>query len=70
MKKRKNFLEWELIALPGWKGFWFKDIKTNEVLVLTKEGDTRYWEICKERNDWVEAVATDEQNQLLSYFLQ
>jgi hypothetical protein len=61
----------ELIALPGWKGFWFKDIKTNEVLVLTKEGDIldTPWEICKERNDWVEAVATDEQNQLLrNYF--
>jgi hypothetical protein len=53
--------------------FWFKDIKTNEVLVLTKEGDIldTPWEICKERNDWVEAVATDEQNQLLrNYFAE
>jgi hypothetical protein len=70
-EEAENFLEWELTALPGWKGFWFKDIKTNEVLVLTKEGDIldTPWEICKERNDWVEAVATDEQNQLLrNYF--
>jgi hypothetical protein len=35
------------------KGFGLK-IKTNEVLVLTKEGDIldTPWEICKERNDW------------------
>jgi hypothetical protein len=41
------------------KGFGL-NIKTNEVLVLTKEGDIldTPWEICKERNDWVEAVAT------------
>jgi hypothetical protein len=69
-EEAENFLEWELTVLPGWKGFWFKDIKTNEVLVLTKEGDIldTPWEICKERNDWVEAVA-NEQNQLLrNYF--
>jgi hypothetical protein len=41
-EEAENFLEWELIALPGWKGFWFKDIKTNEVLVLTRRRYTRY----------------------------
>lgn len=61
----------KLIALPEWVGFWFANIKTGEVLVLTKEGDitnTPFDEF-KERKDWIEAEATPEQQELLeSYF--
>jgi hypothetical protein len=60
-----------LIALPEWGGFWFNNIKTDETLVLTKDGEITEtpWEICKERNDWRVVEATDEQNQLLrDYF--
>jgi len=60
-----------LIALPEWGGFWFNNIKTNETLVLTKDGEITEtpWEICKERNDWRIVEATDEQDQLLrDYF--
>jgi len=45
--------------------------KTDETLVLTKEGEITEtpWEICKERNDWRVVEATDEQDQLLrDYF--
>lgn len=61
----------QLIALPEWEGFWFNNIKTDETLVLTKEGEITEtpWEICKERNDWRVVEATDEQDQLLrDYF--
>lgn len=61
----------KLIALPGWGGFWFNNIKTDETLVLTKEGEVTDtpWEICKERNDWQVVEATEEQDQLLrDYF--
>jgi len=61
----------QLIALPEWEGFWFNNIKTDETLVLTKEGEITEtpWEICKERNDWRVVDATDEQDQLLrDYF--
>ncbi len=60
-----------LIALPEWEGFWFNNIKTDETLVLTKEGEITEtpWEICKERNDWRVVEAKDEQDQLLrDYF--
>jgi len=61
----------KLIALPEWEGFWFNNIKTDETLVLTKEGEITEnpWEICKERNDWRVVEAKDEQDQLLrDYF--
>lgn len=60
-----------LTALPEWKGFWFNNIKTDETLVLTKEGEITDtpWGICKERNDWQVVEATEEQDQLLrDYF--
>jgi hypothetical protein len=63
----------ELIALPEWGGFWFKDIKTDEVVVLTKEGEITKtpWEECKERNDWVTVEATTEQKAILeNYFAE
>lgn len=65
-----------LIALPEWEGFWFKNLKVenvqeSKVLVLTKEGeitDTPLEE-CKERNDWVVVEATPEQEKILDdYF--
>lgn len=66
----------ELIALPEWGGFWFKNLKVenvqeSKVLVLTKEGEITDtpWEECKERNDWVMVKATPEQEKLLdNYF--
>lgn len=61
----------ELIALPEWGGFWFKNIKTDEILVLNKEGEitnTPFDEF-KERNDWTTVEATPEQQVLLdNYF--
>lgn len=60
----------ELIALPEWGGFWFKSIKTDQIFVLTKEGeitDTPFDEF-KERNDWITVEATPEQQILLDEF--
>lgn len=60
----------ELIALPEWGGFWFKNIKTDEILVLTKEGEitnTPFDEF-KERNDWTTVEATPEQQLLLDEY--
>lgn len=51
------------IALLEWGGFWFKNIKTGETLVLTKEGEitnTPFDEF-KEREDWIQIVPSDEQ---------
>nr|WP_315173554.1 hypothetical protein [uncultured Flavobacterium sp.] len=67
----KLLLEGKLIALPEWGGFWFKDEKTNEVLVLTKEGEVTKtpWEVCKESNDWIVVEATIEQQKIVAdYF--
>jgi len=63
----KLLKEGELIALPGWGGFWFYNFRNEETLVLTKEGEITDtpWEICKERNDWQVVEATEEQDQLL-----
>lgn len=56
-----------LIALPEWKGFWFKNFKTNELLVLTKEGEITksIFDEFKERNDWEVVNPTEEQAELL-----
>lgn len=56
-----------LIALPEWKGFWFKNLKTNELLVLTKEGEITKSIVdeFKERNDWKVVNPTEEQAELL-----
>ncbi len=56
-----------LIALPEWKGFWFKNLQTNELLVLTKEGEitSSIFNEFKERNDWKVVNPTEEQAELL-----
>jgi len=67
----KLLKEGELIALPGWGGFWFYNFRNEETLVLTKEGEITDtpWEICKERNDWQVVEATEEQYDLVrDYF--
>ena len=67
----KLLKEGELIALPGWGGFWFYNFRNEETLVLTKEGEITEtpWEICKERNDWQVVEATEEQYGLVNdYF--
>lgn len=59
------------IALPEWTGFWFKNIKTGETLVLTKDGeivDTPH-EIYKERSDWKVVKATDDQLKIISDYI-
>jgi len=59
-----------LVALPEWGGFWFKSVKTGETIVLTKDGgitNTPFEEF-KERNDWVKAEATEEQQLLLDEY--
>lgn len=59
-----------LVVLPEWEGFWFKSVKNDEILVLTKEGEitnTPYNEF-KERNDWKVAEATPEQQKLLEEY--
>jgi len=61
----------QCIALPEWGGFWFGNIHTGELLVLTKEGEitnTPFDEF-KERNDWKVVEPTPEQKELLeAYF--
>ena len=61
----------KLVKLPEWEGFWFRNNVKEETLVLTKEGEVldTPWDICKESNDWIEAEATPEQQQILeNYF--
>ena len=61
----------KLVKLPEWEGFWFQNLLSNQVLVLTKEGEVldTPWDICKERNDWVETEATPEQTKIIeNYF--
>jgi hypothetical protein len=57
----------KFIALPEWAGFWFLDLNSSKILVLTKEGEilNTPWEICKERNDWIEVEANEEQLEVL-----
>jgi len=61
----------ECIALPEWEGFWFTNIKTEKLLVLTKEGlilDTPIEEF-KLRNDWKVVDPTEKQTLILeNYF--
>ncbi len=44
----------ELVKLPEWCGFWFKNFKADKVFVFTKDGDIldTPHEEHKERNDW------------------
>ena len=59
-----------LAKLPEWSGFWFADIITRSVFVLTKDGkilDTPHDEY-KERNDWQVAEPTEEQINILKDF--
>lgn len=53
----------ECIALPEWEGFWFGNLHTGELLVLTKDGDVLYTphEEYKERNNWKVVTPTAEQ---------
>lgn len=62
----------ELIALPEWGGFWFGNIKTGEVLVLTKDGEITNtpFEEFKERKDWIKVEASPEQKELLDNYFQ
>jgi|SRR6188768_932186 len=60
-----------LISLPFWGGFWFRDIFSQKLLVFTKEGEILDTpdESYKEREDWGEYLATDEQYaKLTAYF--
>lgn len=60
-----------LAKLPEWEGFWFKNLKTGELLVFTKDNeilDTPNDEY-KLREDWISVEATPEQKEtLVSYF--
>lgn len=61
----------ELIALPEWGGFWFKNLNVDGILVLTKEGEivNTPHEEYKERKDWITVKANPEQEKLLDdYF--
>lgn len=62
----------ELIALPEWEGFWFVDIKTGLLSVLTKENeilDTPSEEF-KTRNDWKIVQASPLQVSILEKHYQ
>lgn len=58
----------KVVALPEWKGFWFKSHKdTSKTLVLTKDGEileTPHEEY-KDREDWIEVEPTAEQSKIL-----
>ncbi len=60
-----------LISLPEWEGFWFKDLINGQLLVFTKDNeilDTPHEEY-KLRNDWTIVEATPEQESILrNYF--
>lgn len=59
------------IKLPEWKGFWFKDVDEDKMLVLTKDGEIldNPMDEYKERNDWVVAGADQDQELLVeTYF--
>jgi len=60
----------EFIALPEWGGFWFKSVRSGEILILTKEGEITNtpFEEFKERNDWAVVDATPEQKVLLDEY--
>ena len=61
----------ECIALPEWSGFWFGNIKTEELLVLTKDGEilNTPLEEFKERDDWEVRIPNEVQQKLLEdYF--
>jgi len=62
----------KLVSLPEWEGFWFKNIKKDELLVFTKDGeilDTPFDEY-KLRNDWVKAEPTPEQKEKLNQYFE
>lgn len=59
-----------LIALPEWEGFWFKNMENGEILVLTKDGEIldTPWEGSKQRTDWKKVEATQEQEKILENY--
>ncbi len=62
----------ELITLPEWEGFWFVDIKTGLMSVLTKYNeilDTPFEEF-KTRNDWKTVEASPIQASFLEKHYQ
>lgn len=71
LEAEKILDEGNLIALPEWEGFWFKNLINGQLLVFTKDGevlDTPHDEY-KLRTDWVRVDATEEQSKVLeSYF--
>jgi len=62
----------ECIALPEWEGFWFRNIKTTETLVLTKEGEITNTPLdeFKERKDWITVIPNETQNQLIKDYFE
>jgi len=59
-----------LISLPEWEGFWFKNLISGQLLVLTKDGeilDTPHDEY-KLRTDWISVEATPEQELALEKY--
>lgn len=68
----KIIKEGGFVALPEWGGFWFGNIKTGEVLVLTKEGEITNtpFEEYKESKDWIEVVPSEEQMQLVKNYFE
>lgn len=67
-KKAEELLQkGEYIKLPDWGGFWFKDKKSNKVMVLTKDGEVldtphneykskRSWETTKPTKDQLDII--------------
>ena len=60
----------DCIALPEWEGFWFADLTTKKIFVLTKEGkilDTPSDQY-KQRNDWMVVIPSKKQQVILDNF--
>jgi hypothetical protein len=56
----------ELVKLPEWGGFWFKNLKTDKIYVYTKDDvivDTPF-DKYKERNDWEAFTSIDPDKYL------
>ena len=66
----KLLLSGELIKLDEWGGFWFSNIKSGKVFVMTKDNeilDTPH-DKYKQEDRWVIAEPTEEQSRLLDEF--
>lgn len=61
-----------LVKLPEWEGFWFKNIKQDQILVFTKEGQIldNPDESFKKRDDWqlVDEIPEEQMIVLNNYF--